>query len=235
MPDQVVSSVPALSIPTTVISQQNIDHALGLIRDAKALKICGVEDLKKAGEYLNSLGRTRTFFEAEIKRLRAPFVEQANRISGEGKPHVEAITNAEATLNNEMRAYDRLQKEEQRKAEMERQRLADEARRAQEAAAKAVEAAKTEKAFEKAEEQFHQGLAKAEEAKAVDVPQVYKPTGAKGKKTAVIESFDLAKLPLTYHLLDEAKVKKAILAGILDENTPGLKFRIDESFIGTGR
>jgi len=225
----------ALAIKVNIINEETRLHALALCTDAKGLKVSDVEGFKFAGEVLNSLGRTRVFLEKTVKEARQPFVEQANKYSEEGKPLINAVIGAEAALNTEMRAFDRMQQEEKRKAEQERQRLAEEARKAQEAAAKAIETAQTNEAFDQAETQFKKGLEIAEQAKEVIVPQTYKPTGAKSHKVAVIESVDLSKLPIIYHMADEGKIKKAILAGIIDQDTPGVKWRIDETFIGSGR
>lgn len=224
-----------LAIPVDVIGKANIEHALALCRDAKTLKICDAIGFKTGGEYLNSLGRSRTFAQDAIKRAREPFNAVLADISAQGKPVIEAIIEAEGVVNAEMAAYDRIQKEEQRKAEIEKQRLAEEARRQKEAAAVAVETATTDEGFDAAASLFDAALVKADDAKAAVVPQVFKPTGAKTQKTAVIVSFDLSKTPLPFLCLDEAKVKKAILAGFIAEDADWLKWRIDEKFIGTGR
>lgn len=62
-----------------------------------------------------------------------------------------------------------------------------------------------------------------------------KGRGVRTKQNAEILSFDLAKLPIRYHKLDEALLRKHILEGVITVETPGVVFRIYEDFSGTGR
>ncbi len=261
-----------LAIPLVIVPDNVAQLATGISKEALALKVNTVEDFKKAGEYLNQLGRTRTFIDKHTLDLGAPFRAENERIRAEGKRYIDIIKPAELALGKEVAAYDRVQREAAAKAEAERRRLADEARKKQEeariaeenkqraleeaalrqaAAAQQVETAQTDEEFKAAAEAFDAGLAKEQEAQAVivapvplevlnaakevDIPQVYKPTGARMKKTVVILSSDVSKIPATYLLVDEAKVKRHILDGTITAATPGVTFRIDETFAGTGR
>lgn len=62
-----------------------------------------------------------------------------------------------------------------------------------------------------------------------------KGRGVKLKETAEILDFDLAKLPIRYHKLDEALLRKHILERVVTIETPGVTFKITEDFGGTGR
>jgi len=224
-----------LAIPMTIVSQETSDLIQAICQEAKAFKVTSPEDAKKGSEYLNQVGRMITAVKDAVTERRRPFKEAADVVSAKGEVLLSALTPVKVYLSGELGAFDKIQRAEQAKAAAERQRLADEARRNQEAAAKAVESAKDEASFKEAAKAFDEGLAKVEEAKAVYVPPVIKMTGAKVQRTPVIESVDLSKLPLTYHMADESKIKKAILAGIIEIDTPGIKWRIDENFVGTGR
>lgn len=272
MQTTMTTTTPGPAIPVNVITDEAAKMITGLVTEAKALKISDPEGFKAGAERLNQLGRSRKFVTDKVKERRAPFTKILNDISALGEPYLEGIVEAEAALNKELVAYDRMQKEEARKAEAERQRLAEVARQAKEAerladlqraqivkeaeqrqaaAAGLVETATTEEGFQAGAAAFDRGIARAAEAAAVPVPvapvevlmapaevkvpQVFKATGAKGKRTAIIESLDPELLPRTYLVPDEAKIKRHILDNTITPTTPGVKFRIDEGFIGTGR
>lgn len=266
------AQTPPLAIPANLMTKQNEDLILGLVREAKVLKISDAEAFRQGSERLNQLGRSRKFVKDAVIERRAPFTKAADDVSALGKPMLDGIVEAEAALNVEMVAYRRIEEEARAKAEQERQRLAElarqaqeaarraeaqrlqleeEAKRRQEAAAAKVQEATTDEEFNTAAAAFDEGLAKDAQAAAllipqvpvellakpgdVVVPQVAKAKGAKMTRTAVIESTDPELLARTYLVPDETKIKRHILDGTITAKTPGVKFRIEEKFSGTGR
>jgi len=268
----ITTQTPALAIPANIITEENANLIMGLVREAKALKISDAEAFRGGSERLNQLGRSRKFIKDAVAARREPFNKVLDDITAMGAPFINGILEAESALNKELVAYDRIQREERAKAEQERQRLAElarqqqeaakraeaqrlqleeEAKRRQEAAAAKVQEATTEEEFNKAAEAFDTGLAKDAQAAALLIPQVpvevlakpgdvvvplvAKAKGAKLSRVAVIESTDPELLARTYLVPDEAKIKRHILDGTITAKTPGVKFRIEEKFSGTGR
>lgn len=267
-----VTQTPALAIPANIMTEQNASLILGLVREAKAMKISDADGFRQGNERLNQLGRSRKFVKDAVTDKRSPFIAAADKVTDLGKPMLEGIVEAEAAINTELLAYRRMEEEAKAKAEAERRRLAElarqqeeerrraeakrlaleeEAKKRQEAAATQVEQASTEEGFTEAAAAFDAGLAKGAEAatapvletpvevlmapKELVVPTVTKNKGTKMTRTAVIESLEADLLARTYLVPDEAKIKRHILDGTITPGTPGVKFRIDEKFSGTGR
>lgn len=67
------------------------------------------------------------------------------------------------------------------------------------------------------------------------IPKEVKAKGVTFRDEAEILSHDLAKLPIRYHLLNEALLKKHILEGVITVETPGVVFKIKQVPRGTGR
>jgi hypothetical protein len=225
----------ALAIPLTIVSQETASMISAICAEAMALKISSPEDFSKGMEALNQLGRMRKAVKDAEAEKRKPFNAILDGISAMRESILVPIKAAETATSAELKVYDTIQKAEQAKAEQERRKLSDEAMRKQREVEAAIQLAKDETSFQQAAQVFDQVIAKQEQAEAVYIPPVLKTKGIKTQRTAVIESVDLAKLPLSFHMADDAKIKKAILAGFIDAETPGVKWRIDESFVGSGR
>lgn len=85
-------------------------------------------------------------------------------------------------------------------------------------------------------EQLEAALTQPESSKALPSPVLTSPASGIREKTVVeILECDIKLLPLTYHVVDEVKVKKHILDGTITKNTPGVKFSLTTKIGGTGR
>lgn len=225
----------------------------------------GAELLNQLGKIRNFIDKrtlsTSKPFRDEADRQRAfgktyiTMVEAAEKVVSAELLSYDRLQKAEAARAEQERqrlaAEQRRLEQERMQAEQEKKRLEQEAKLRQEQAALAVESAKDDAGFQAAAVAFDKGVEKIEEAAAVEVPvvpievilapkeivvpQVFKATGATKKGTPVIESYDLAQLALTYHMLNETKVKAHIKDGTITTATPGIVFRIDEGFRGSGR
>jgi hypothetical protein len=198
--------------------------------------------------------RRQAWIDGEIAKLTAPTEEAERLLNAEmlayDRMQKEEAAKAEAARRAAAEAV-RKAREEAERVEAQRLQIQREAEARREAASKSMDAAQTEEQFEAAGEAFHRGLARDKEAaqivvpevplqalqapQEIVVPQVFKAKGTKTKRTPVIESVNVKLLPETYLIADEAKIKRHILDGTITEATPGVKFRVEESFVGTGR
>jgi hypothetical protein len=85
-------------------------------------------------------------------------------------------------------------------------------------------------------EQLEDALTQPASSKALPSPVLTSPAAGIRERT-VVESLecDIALLPLTYHVVDEVKIKKHILDGTITKDTPGVKFTLATKIGGTGR
>ena len=241
----------ALAKPLDVVPGHLTVYVTALVERAKALKVTDQASFAEAAEALNNATKARTSLNARRLELARAYDQERDRnVNAVAKPWLASLENTEAHLRATMAAYS-AEVERQRKlaeAEQEAERakaraLAAEAEARKEQAAKAVEGAQDEAAFNAAAEAFDKGMAAELEANALLVsasaaplPELPKAKGVK-PKTVVTELVvtDLAALPLAYHLADEAKLKRHILDGTLNENTPGLRFKTGTTYTGSGR
>ena len=241
----------ALARPIDVIPAVMREYAEGLTAHAKALTINSAEDFKAAGEVLNNITKTHSALNRRRLDLARQYDEARDaNVNNVAKPVLTALDASKAAVGKLMEVWDRHEREERARIEKEKEQqrlkaeqLRIEAEARQAAAAAKVEAAKTEGQFKKAADAFDRGVQVDAEAMEMEMAALAVPTPAlteaKGVKARMVVAelviTDLAALPLVYHLADEAKIKKAILAEIITKDTPGVKFTLAKQFGGTGR
>lgn len=244
-------ALPALAKPVDVVPGHLADYVGTLVARGGGLAVRDEATFKEAAEALNNATKVRRALnERRLELARAYDKARDENINGVAKPFLEKLDALAAQLQGMLAAYTeeverlRAAAEAEQEAEREKARaLAAEAEARKEAAAKAVERAKTEAGFTKAAEAFDKAVAVDLEANAmlmssasVPLPEAPKARGVKPRKVVLeLVVTDLAALPLTYHLADEAKLKRHILDGTLNENTPGLRFKVGTAYSGTGR
>lgn len=239
-----------LALSVNVVSEGMALQVSDLLGRVASLKVSDADAFKAGTALLNDLQRAGKGLDERRLQLAKPYREAIAQLDAQAKPVLAKLAAAKDGLNGALVAFEQAQQEALRLAalEAEQQRLkaealAKEAAAREEAAAKAVERAKGQAGFERAAQAFdHAQVVKAEAAEmaaaavAAPLPEVAKGRGVKQVKVVeLLEVTDLAALPLTYHMADEAKLKKAILAGIVDSSTPGLRFKVGLKFSGTGR
>lgn len=249
-----ITVVPEVSDgkPIVVVSEALLDYVNGAMERCQQLVVSTKEEFDLASAFINELGRSRAAVKERALAIGRPFREFSNMVSTAAKRVTDSIEASEAAINAKMVEFRRKENEARVKAMEEADRLRREAEAAareaaarQEAAAKQLDKATTEAKFEQGAAAFDEGVqaqaeadAKAAQAQAALAQVQQEATKSKGTrvtKVPVILSFDLKALPTTYHMIDEVKVKKHILDGTITAETPGIKFRIDEKFSGTGR
>ena len=238
--------------PVLALSADTKDYIAQLIeRVGKQGPITTPAEFAQRSADLNALHKAWKFLDEERLRLgRLYDAEKEANVNAVAKPLLTPLAALKASTEKAMQAWDRHVREERarREAEIEAERakalqMEEEAKRRQEVAAQAVEKATTPEEFEKAAAEFDKGVAVQMQvtenliaATSLPVPELPKAKGTKDKmKVAELEVLDLGKLPLAYHLPDEAKIKKHILDGVLTAETPGIRFRLEKAFSATGR
>lgn len=246
----VTEQAAPLALAVNVVSEGMALQVADLLGKVAGMKVADPASFKAGAALLNDLQRAVKGLDERRLELARPYREAIAQLDAQAKPVQAKLLAAKDGLNGALVAFEQAQQEARRLAaiEAEQQRakaeaLAKEAAAREEAAARAVERARTEGGFEKAAAAFDRAQVvkaeaeqMAEAAVAAPLPEVVKGKGTKQVKVVeLLEVTDLAALPLTYHMADEAKLKKAILAGIVDSSTPGLRFKVGMKFSGTGR
>lgn len=250
--DIILTPDAALASPVVVIPAATVEYVTMLTERIKGLKVDTPEAFAEASSNLNKLGKSRKAVRDSAAEKARPFDAEADRIRAEAKPLLTLIMEAEKTVGDDMTAYSARVKAEaelkRKEAEAERAREQAEADRLAKEAAKRMadgeaelEAATSEAAFEVAGETFRAG---AEVQRVADLAAAYVPKpvviaapvlatkGVKTKREAVLDSVDLALLPVAYRVADEVKIRKHLLDGLTIE---GVKWHEKTSFVGTGK
>jgi hypothetical protein len=247
----ILSQASAGALPVFSLQVDTRQHAEALAARTSKLTINSAEDFKAAAADLNQLTKNFNLIDGiRLERVREWNESRDLYVNTPARPLLDALSVAKAHVQAQLSAWDQAEQKRivQARLEQEQQRekahaLEAEAQRRQEVAADKVEAATDEQQFEAAGHAFDRGLAVAGQAKelasasiAAPLPKAIKARGvAKGMEVQDLLITDLSKLPLTYHEANETKIKKHILDGTLDENTPGISYRLAPKFRGTGR
>ena len=242
---------PDRALPIYIISEATLEHAFTLAKRLEGVKISSPEDFKKAGVDLNSVTKDLAAIDGKRLEYVGEYEDAKERnVNGPARPVILALQGAKKALQSQLQAWDRREREEKARADREREeqrlkaeQLRLEAERRKDVAVEKVEKAKTEPGFEKAATEFDKGVVKAAEAQEMLIASFAAPpvelTKAKeiasGMAVEELVVLDLSALPITYHKADEAKIKKHILDGTLTDKTPGIRFRLEKKFRGTGK
>lgn len=224
--------------PVAVVNPNTALAAQGAIREAVLLeKIETPEQFKQGTNLQNRLGKLRKLIKDDALAKGRPYRDQAAEFSEKAKTYTDIIEQMEQAVGALLIDYrKREEAERQRKLEEARQ-LEAEARRRQEEAAAKVEAAKTEGEFKEAAKDFDDGLAAAELAKeqADLAPRLTTAKGVKAVRSVELLHVDKENIPRAFLVVDEAKLKKAILEDLVTKEHAWVQFRISETMKGTGR
>jgi hypothetical protein len=239
-----------------VIPEPTIEYLKGLQKFAQGLRVETQEDFADAARMLNGASKIIAQIKEIVTAKRRPYAALADGVSEKAKPFLELADALKASLNREMKYYDDREEAYQMNAclnaEREKSRLEAEAKALELEAANRLRAGKdalksagNEEQFAQAGEGFRAGAEAQQRAaeliqqtKALNPIAFIAPRAKGARKNEPVENlvYDLAKLPIEYHLANEALIVKAIKAGILTEkNTPGLSFTLGKNFSGTGR
>ncbi len=233
-----LTPIPALAKPVQVVSENAALVISGAIRRANELStVTTPAQLQEASALLNELGRCRTHLKKVALDLGRPFRDESDRIKAEADKYVLPIVPLETKISGLMYQF-KLEEDAQRQRLLEEsQEMALEAQQRQAAAEDALSTATSESGFEQAAKAFDDGLAAAELAQETAdlVTDATKAKGVKIKRSVALLSYTMAKVPLNFLLLDETKVKKAILDGTVTVTDGWVSFKIIEGFTGTGR
>lgn len=260
-----LSAAPILGEAVEVASQAIVEAASRGIKVAEELVVDSQEAYIKGTEHFNNLAKFSKSIKNKALEAGRPYRDYSDQIMDEAKDKLlNPLSGASTSLELKLMKYkkdqdaerarviaeqherQRKELEAQRAAQAEKQRIENEAKAKEEMAAKRMEKAQTPTQLNNAIAAGEAAQALREEAEAVPVPFVealpvlaapaeLKGKGVKMKLTPVIDGYDLALLPVTYHELNESKAKKHILDGTITVNTPGIKFHIEEGLSGTGR
>ncbi len=202
-----------LARPVVVINADNMKAMQGDIAQALSVEVKDADQFKSAAHLLNFMGKVAKLTKEKALELGRPFRDESAAITAKAEEALAPYRAAYSHLQDAMKVYSD-------KVEADNQAALEEAR-------KLAEKNMKEGNLDGAENALTAAVSTLQEAPIAK--------GIKAKETAVIISFDLAKLPIAYHMLDEAKLKKSILANIVTLETPGVVFKIEKSFTGTGR
>ena len=238
--------------PVVVVTKATADYALGLVQHGtKLATITSSQQCKEAGDLLNQVTKTITSIDKlRLELAREYDAKRDKEVNAPAKLYLTPLATTKASLQTALEAWDRLEREELARValEKEQQRLKAEqlrleAETRQTKAAEAVEAATTPEEFKAAAAAFDQGVQKDAEALEMTLASLAAPlltlTKPKGTKSQMevrdLVVMDLSALPITYHEANETKIKKHILDGTLNSETPGIKFTLAKKFNATGR
>jgi len=231
--------IPDLAKPIEIISKNMVELTEGAIATAaKMVFPDGPESFKAMQEHLNLLGKLRTSIKKSGLDQGRPFRDESDRIKAEADKYLVRLVPTEAKIGAWLMDYKRQEEADRQKRLAEARQLELEARQRQEAAAALVEEAQDEEGFKAAAVKFDDGIAAQELAQeAVElVPEATKVKGVKTKRTVEILAIpDTMKVPKAFLVVDEVKLKKAILDGIVNTEHSWVQFKITETMIGTGR
>jgi hypothetical protein len=239
--------------PVLTLSQETREYLDGLTKRVSAELAKPIESASEFAQRsadLNALHKAwKVINDERLRQGRLYDEEKESNVNAVAKPWLDKLAELKVGEERLMREWDAKVTAERKRVEAEQAaerakalQLAQEAEARKEAAAKAVEKASTPAQFDKAATAFDVAIARDLEstellisAGSAPMPEEAKAKGSKGKdKVMDLRLVDISKLPLAYHMMDEAKVRKHILDGVLDASH-GISYRIEKGFSATGR
>lgn len=236
MTEIIYTPIPELAKPVTIITELETRSLENRLIDAGLIEITNNQQKKEAAEIMGALNNLSRLFKDRALELGRPFREEAERISLEAKPSIDRAKEAAEKLGKAIKSFEqqeetRLAQEAAEVARLEAKVLQDK----KDAEGKLINAKSAEE-MEAARVQFLQAEStKKQLAEVKPEGEKIKVKGLRTVRKPEIISVEISKAPLNFLVPDEVKIKKAILAGLIEPDAPWIKFRVTETYTSSGK